>query len=68
MDHAEQKARSIVNQFRPLFQPDVEHMADGLVMVIAGELRAAFKQAHAAALRAAEEAVRSINRIQQLPE
>ncbi|HYH37146.1 MAG TPA: hypothetical protein VD860_02900 [Azospirillum sp.] len=63
MDRAEQSARAIVDQFRSLFRADAEHMADGLVNAIAGELRAATGRVRSDAVAAAELALADIRQI-----
>ena len=54
MDWAEKKAREIVGAYRPFFRDDAPAAADGLMNLVAGELRGAENTARREAVAAGE--------------
>lgn len=63
MDWAEKRAREIVAIYRPLFKDDAAANADGLVNVIAGELRGVENTARRQAVTAGENLVAALQRL-----
>jgi hypothetical protein len=64
IDWADSKARSIVAPFRPLFKEEAgAHTIDGLINVLAGELRAAEGNARRQAVAAGEDLLAALQRL-----
>lgn len=63
MDWAEKTAREIVGAYRPFFRDDAPGAADGLINLVAGELRAAESNARRQAVAAGETLMAELKRL-----
>jgi hypothetical protein len=63
MDWAQKRATDMVGQFRTMFREDAAALADGLVNVIAGELRSTHMNATKQALDAADALIKTVRQI-----
>lgn len=63
MDRAEEIARRAIEPFRSLFREGAEHLFDGLINSVAGELRGEASRIKDEARAAVNEALTTINRI-----